>query len=84
MNTYIEENEVEQELECFYIFGRITFAVREQEVVRCVRFVVCLVCFGLCGVHGCLIMCRYKMFWLYTVARSLSRFGKQMCRTCFM
>ena len=45
MNTYIEENEVEQELECFYIFGRITFAVREQEVVRCVRFVVCLIMF---------------------------------------
>jgi hypothetical protein len=40
MNTYIEENEVEQELEYFYIFGTITFAVREQEVVRCVRFVV--------------------------------------------
>ena len=45
MNTYIEENEVEQELECFYIFGRITFAVREKEVVRCVRFVVCLIMF---------------------------------------
>jgi hypothetical protein len=45
MNTYIEENEVEQELECFYIFGRITFVVREQEVVRCVRFVVCLIIF---------------------------------------
>ena len=45
MNTYIEENEVEQELECLYIFGRITFAVREQEVVRGVRFVVCLIMF---------------------------------------
>ena len=45
MNTYIEENEVEQELGCFYIFGRITFAVREKEVVRCVRFVVFLIMF---------------------------------------
>ena len=34
MNTYIEENEVEQELECFYIFGRITFTVKEQAVVE--------------------------------------------------
>jgi hypothetical protein len=29
-------------------------------------------------------ICGYKMFWLYAVARSHSRFGKQMCRACFM
>ena len=31
------------------------------------------------GVHWCWSVCRYKMFWLYVVARLPSRLGKQTC-----
>jgi hypothetical protein len=39
----------------------------------------CLIMFGRYDVHWCLNMCGYKMFWLYAMARSHSRFGKKTC-----
>jgi hypothetical protein len=71
-----------EELECFYI----SIGIYAMYCLMCanVRFVVVQLDFSRCDVHWCLTVCGYKMFWLYAVARSLSRFGKQMCRSCFM
>jgi hypothetical protein len=65
MNTYIEENEVEQELGCFYISIGI-YAIRCLMCAICSLYNYILVDVVYIGVEMCVGI---KMFWLYAVAR---------------